>query len=60
MSKAPFSRDFEIWDKGTYEFPSRSDKKIVIELHGEKLKGKYTLIQFGTEEKNWLFFRAKD
>ncbi len=49
----------EIWDKGTYELLSRSDKKIVVELYGERLRGKYTLIQFGKESKNWLFFRAK-
>lgn len=53
MSKASFRRDFEIWDKGMYEFLSRSDKKIVIELHGKKLKGKCTLIQFGKDERNW-------
>ena len=50
----------EIWDKGTYDLLSRSDKKVVVDLHGEKLKGKYILIQFGKEGKNWLFFRAKD
>ena len=49
----------EIWDKGTYELLSRSDKKIVVNLDGEKLKGKYTLVQFGKAEKNWLFFKAK-
>ena len=49
----------EIWDKGTYELLERKGKKISINLHGEKLKGKYTLIQFGKEEKNWLLFKAK-
>ena len=28
--------------------------------HGDKLKGKYTILQFGKVKKNWLFFRAKD
>ena len=50
----------EIWDKGTYELLSRKENKIVVELHGERLKGKYMLMQFGKEKKNWLFFRAKD
>ena len=50
----------EIWDKGAYELLERKEKKISVELHGERLKGKYTLIQFGKGEKNWLFFRAKD
>ena len=49
----------EIWDKGTYTMIDRKPKKIVFELHGEKLKGKYTILQFGKGEKNWLFFKAK-
>jgi DNA ligase D-like protein (predicted 3'-phosphoesterase) len=50
----------EIWDKGTYELLEQKDKKISIELHGGRLKGKYVLLQFGKEEKNWLFFKAKE
>ena len=46
-----------IWDKGTYELIDRKPKKIVFELHGEKLNGKYTLVQFGKEENNWLLFK---
>jgi DNA ligase D-like protein (predicted 3'-phosphoesterase) len=49
----------EIWDNGTYELIDRKPKKIAFELHGAKLEGKYTLVQFGKEEKNWLFFKAK-
>ena len=49
----------EIWDNGTYTLIDSKPKKIVFELHGEKLKGKYTILQFGKEEKNWLFFKAK-
>ena len=50
----------EIWDKGTYELIDRKTKQILLEIHGEKLKGKYTLIQFGKEEQNWLLFRTKE
>lgn len=50
----------EIWDNGTYELIDKKPKKIAFELHGEKLKGKYTLIQFGKEEKNWLLFKIID
>ena len=50
----------EIWDKGTYELLSRKEKKLVFMLDGKKLKGKYTLVQFGKEQKNWLLFRAKE
>ena len=50
----------EIWDKGIYELIDRKKKKIVFDLHGERLKGRYTLVQFGKEEKNWLLFKAKE
>lgn len=50
----------EVWDKGTYELLSRIEKKLIFELHGGKLKGKYALVQFGKEKKNWLLLRAKD
>ena len=50
----------EIWDNGTYSLIDTKPKKIVFELHGEKLKGKYTLIQFGKQEQNWLLFRVKE
>ena len=49
----------EIWDKGTYKLISRKEIKLVFELHGKKLKGKYTLVQFTKEKKNWLLLRAK-
>jgi hypothetical protein len=34
--------------------------RIAFELHGERLKGKYTLIQFGKVEKKWLLFGVKN
>ena len=50
----------EIWDKGTYSLIDKKPKKIAFKLDGEKLRGKYTLIQFGKQEKNWLLFRVKE
>jgi len=51
----------EIWDKGTYRLLERSDTKIVFELHGKRLRGKYALIKLrpGKDPKNWLFFKTK-
>ena len=48
----------EIWDKGTYTLKHRSKDKLVFELHGERLKGEFTLLRF-REGKNWLFFKKK-
>jgi len=48
----------EIWDSGTYELIEKAPNKMVIILHGKKLKGKYNLIKFTRSgEKNWLFFK---
>ena len=48
----------ELYDIGTYELESRSEKEIVFKLHGKKLKGTYCLIRFRTAgEKAWLFFK---
>jgi len=48
----------EIWDKGTYRLIERTPDKIVFEIHGKRLKGKYCLLRF-KGEKNWLFFKKK-
>jgi len=48
----------EIWDKGYWIPESIKAKKIVGNIHGKKLKGRYTLLQF--KGKNWLFFRCKE
>jgi len=48
----------EIWDKGTYVLESRKEEKIVLHIKGKKLKGKYVLVKFKGQEKNWLFFKV--
>ena len=47
-----------IWDKGKYNLIEKNSKKIIFELHGKKLKGKYALIKtsYGNK-KGWLFFK---
>jgi DNA ligase D-like protein (predicted 3'-phosphoesterase) len=49
----------EIWDKGTYDLESRKPEKIVFELHGERMKGRYTLVHFTEKAENWLLFKTK-
>ena len=51
----------EIWDNGTYELEDIKKDKIVFDLHGKKLKGKYVLVKtkYGSKpEKSWLFFKT--
>lgn len=49
----------EIWDAGYYELEDIKKNKIVFDLHGKKLKGKYALIKtkYGKNKNGWLFFR---
>lgn len=46
----------EIWDKGDFALESRDNKKLVFQLNGEKLNGRYILIN--TSGRNWLFFKS--
>ncbi|MBI5254796.1 3'-phosphoesterase [Candidatus Falkowbacteria bacterium] len=50
----------EIWDKGTWLPESVKKDKIVFELHGKKLSGRFALIKLANSEKSWLFFKLKD
>ena len=50
----------KIWDRGTYELESQSEKKFVVKIKGKKLKGRYCLLHFRPAEKNWLFFKVKE
>jgi bifunctional non-homologous end joining protein LigD len=57
-----------IWDSGTYRLLGGNDPvqaleagKIVMELHGKRLKGGFTLVKMkGRGEKNWLLIKKKD
>jgi len=45
----------KIWDKGIYQTESESSKRIVFELKGKRLKGKYALVHL--REKQWLLIK---
>jgi DNA ligase D-like protein (predicted 3'-phosphoesterase) len=49
----------EIWDKGTYEVESKKPEKLVFELHGERMMGRYILVHFTEKDENWLLFKTK-
>jgi len=48
----------KIFDKGTYKLIERTENKIVFELKGKKLKGKYTLLRF-KKPNHWLLFKIE-
>ena len=46
----------KIFDKGTYKLIEKTKNKIIFELKGKKLKGKYTLLKF-KKPNHWLLFK---
>jgi len=48
----------EIWDRGTFDVEEWTDEKIVVHIHGERLRGRYCLIRFKKQEGGWLFFKV--
>lgn len=49
-----------IWDNGTFVLEERNDNKLVFELEGKKINGRYALIRVPKMGKNsWLFFKTK-
>ena len=47
-----------VWDSGTYETEKFNDDEVIVTLHGEKISGRYALIQ--TNGDQWLAHRMKD
>ena len=45
----------KIWDKGTYKIESESEKRLVFELKGTRLKGTYSLVHL--KDKQWLLMK---
>jgi DNA ligase D-like protein (predicted 3'-phosphoesterase) len=53
----------EIWDRGTYRSLENSPGKLVMEISGRKLTGRFALVRIKAKEggdRNWLFFKLKD
>ncbi len=48
----------EIWDQGVFDLLEWSDARIAFILHGERLRGTYTLVPFRRKgPRDWLLFR---
>jgi bifunctional non-homologous end joining protein LigD len=44
-----------IWDEGTYEPVKWTDREVMVDLHGRRLKGRYVLFQ--TRGDDWMIHR---
>ncbi len=50
----------ERWDFGHYELVKKTEDIIEIEIHGERLKGRFVLMRFEKAGENaWLFFKRR-
>ena len=47
-----------IWDEGIWEALEVKEKSFKFILHGQRLKGKWTLVKF--KDNNWLLIKEKD
>lgn len=47
----------KIWDSGTYELEKWEPGKVMVEFHGEKVRGRYALFRAGKAEKDWMIHR---
>ncbi len=41
-----------IWDRGTYELVKLEDRKLVVDLKGDRLNGRYSI--FRTRNDDWM------
>lgn len=46
----------EIWDHGVYDADKIDSKKVIANLHGQRIEGTYALFQAGSE-KDWMIHR---
>jgi bifunctional non-homologous end joining protein LigD len=53
----------EIWDNGTWELlEEKRNGQLTFELHGKRLKGRWTLVpaHLDNKEENWLLIKGHD
>jgi len=47
-----------IWDRGEYDTEKWREDEIIVSLRGERLEGRYCMIRFKRQPRNWLLFRC--
>ncbi len=47
----------KIWDSGSYVLEKWQAKKVMVDFHGERLRGRYALFQTGSDPKDWMIHR---
>jgi bifunctional non-homologous end joining protein LigD len=49
--------EVSVWDRGTYTCEKWEPEKVVVDFHGERLRGRYALFHAGKAEKDWMIHR---
>lgn len=49
-----------IWDRGHYETEKWTDREIQVNLHGQRVQGRYVFFQAGEDGRNWMVRRRHD
>lgn len=51
----------KLWDKGEFKLEDQDENRMVFELRGQKMKGKFVLVKTKYKGQNsWLFFKRKE
>ncbi len=53
----------EVWDRGEYRPLETAPGKLIVEISGRRLRGRFALIRIKAREggdKSWLFFKLKE
>ncbi len=54
-----------VWDRGTFSWledphAGLEKGKLLFEIHGQKLRGRWTLVKIKKAEKEWLLIKVRD
>jgi bifunctional non-homologous end joining protein LigD len=47
----------KVWDSGTYTLEKWEAGKVMVDFHGERVRGRYALFRAGKSEKDWMIHR---
>lgn len=46
-----------VWDSGTYDVEKWEKDKVVVDFHGQRVRGRYALFRAGRAAKDWMIHR---
>jgi bifunctional non-homologous end joining protein LigD len=46
-----------IWDSGSYETQTWTDREVKVVLHGDRVSGRYVLFKTGKRDRDWMVHR---